>query len=212
MRLQTYINESMPTEGETIEGCVDYLLKNCQPFFKEFGNKYRFWRGTMRAPNYVYNTQTSRTERLPKDTDPEIHKFLDDYFKKKYGWKWRSEGVFTSADQNVAGYGEKCLFFPMGNYRYLYHPKVSDTNDIITSMDNIDVYQRDAKEEDPNGYNFADIMFEYLDDYKQDGITAYLKTGGRGTPIEVIWKVEKYVLVRTRYENELYQALWNRMK
>ena len=218
MRLQAYLGEGSDMMiNATVDECADLIVKECKPFLKEFG-KAPIWRGTKRAPHYddVYGIQTARTDRRPKDTDQDVSDFMDTYFKKKYGWKWRSEGVFTSTYTNVDSYGERCLFFPVGNYKYLFHPEIADTNDITTTMDNIELYQSKDKLDktkpyDKDGMKFAEYMFHYLDNYHDSGLGRMIQ-GNNHKILEVVWKVDKFILVNHFHTDRIYRKIAERLK
>ncbi|MFW6129888.1 MAG: hypothetical protein ACOC56_01815, partial [Atribacterota bacterium] len=81
-----------------------------------------------------------RTNRIPRNTSLLVHDILDEKFKKKFGWKARSEGVFVVGNASEAGtysMGEVFLFFPAGNYKYIWSPTINDLylySDFIITM------------------------------------------------------------------------------
>lgn len=75
---------------------------------------------------------TPRKDRLPLSTSPELHKKFDAYFKKAFGWKARSEGVFCAGNPS-AMYGESYAIIPIGKWEYLWGKNVYDlTTDFNT--------------------------------------------------------------------------------
>lgn len=69
-----------------------------------------------------------RIDRKPKNTRPEIQKYLDNEFQKMYGWKPRTEGVFVTGNIGDANYYGEYLYiiFPLNGFKYLWSEKVVD--------------------------------------------------------------------------------------
>ncbi len=134
MRLARYIKEAK-YDNEYIATKVIYpmLVKNSKPFMIEFLRNQRksgfkwLWRGTDKQITEI-GAVTTRKNRKPKDTPQKVHELLDLLFFKKFGWKVRSEGVFTNPYANfVLPYGNyKYVFFPIGKYRYVWSSRVED--------------------------------------------------------------------------------------
>jgi hypothetical protein len=122
MRLQTYINEEYE-----VDHVIKVLQRDCKKFI-DFIRLYKptpfVYRGVTRA-NDDYTTKTTRTNRKPVDTPKYTHDILDELFYDKFGWKPRSEGVFTWTKE-VQGYGKMNLFFPIGDFKFVWSPKVKD--------------------------------------------------------------------------------------
>lgn len=119
MKFQSYLKEEIVLhEGNIIE----YLDKNCKKFLNEIKGNYIF-RGIGNYQDYAI--KTPRKDRLPRDLNQKLHDFYDEAFKRAFGWKVRSEGVFTTGSRTHM-YGGIHLFFPIGNYKYLWSPKIYD--------------------------------------------------------------------------------------
>ena len=105
------------------------------PFIQELrksgGNV--LWRGTHKVKTKSITQVTPRQDRYPKDMPEFLHDELDSRFQKKFGWKPRGTGVFVISNKRDAGsYGDEYIFFPVGKYRYLYNPDISD---LFTEME-----------------------------------------------------------------------------
>jgi hypothetical protein len=129
-RLLSYINESGYDDYEEVKDIAEILMDNCAPFLKELKKtqyKYMLYRGYKKDVSKSVEFVKPRKNRRPKDTPLALHNLLDDLFKKKFGWKVRSEGVFV-APRNfpLSDYGRVYLFFPVGKFKYVWSPKVSD--------------------------------------------------------------------------------------
>lgn len=148
MRLMQYINE-----GNDTSKFLDHwskIKKDCVPFLKELKstktNKLIF-RGTDSSSN-VFDKKKRRKDRYPKDMSQELHEVLDISFKKKLGWKARSEGVFAHVDKNfVEGFGEPYIIFPIGKYKYAWHPKMMDLYMYFEGIDGTFFEEEEYKEE-----------------------------------------------------------------
>jgi hypothetical protein len=145
---------------------VSTLQSECKPFL----NELKFCEG------FLYRGQFSHTipdidrikpriDRKPLNTPREIHDIWDGEFKKKFGWKARSEGVFVTSDSYMSeNFGRAYLFFPIGPYKYVWSSKYMDvTND----MDNI-VYEYFYNKE--RGYDTTLKKIWYMENIKHQDI------------------------------------------
>ena len=146
---------------------IAQLFKACRPYIEELRkNKATqfFYRGTDKINNKRIIMVKPRKDRQPKDMPYEAHEYIDNYFKKKFGWKPRSEGVFTSYYRGNAGtYGSSTMFFPIGKYEYLFSPVITDlytridnNHDIVYAM----TYGMDYERFDDGRY-YDDWEFDY---------------------------------------------------
>ncbi len=152
MRLKTFIvKEGISDKLQRIN--IEKIVKKCSQYFEEFGsatqNGYFFWRGTYSCPNKICKI-IPRKNRKPTDTNIQVHEMVDDLFYEKFGWKPRSEGVFTSPDINIAdGYGKTYIFLPANGYKYVYSTKTLH-EDMYASIGSLysDEYGTDSSSED----------------------------------------------------------------
>lgn len=84
------------------------------------------FRGTNKRFSVISDKIKPRKNRKPTDTPPELQKKLDEEFKKQFGWKPRSSGVFAFGDNGMHGYGKPCAVFPSNGWRFLWSPAVTD--------------------------------------------------------------------------------------
>jgi hypothetical protein len=124
-RLLSYINEEDNIDFDNI---ISTIRKDCKYYLdmlKLYGDVKVFYRGYRGSG--VFLKKTPRNDRIPMSTRREIHNILNDVFKKEFGWKVRSEGVFTSSNINVSYYGKLYLFFPAGrNIKFVFSPIIQD--------------------------------------------------------------------------------------
>ena len=147
----------------------------------------------------------SHTNRHPKDMSIEVHRTLDDLFENKFGIKIRSTGNFCTFDLETAKrYGKPFMFFPIGEFKYFWNPKVLD---LYTEIDN-------------EGYNYiwewdGELSEEmWLDRYGEDtgnGTYRYLtidtgKNNYRDAKKEVEENPEEYALLGGGFEK--FKLVW----
>jgi len=204
MKFQKYLTEMYdPGMDDDIGKSIAQKLKeDCTPFIKEMksNNLHNwFYRATEHGWNFISPPIKPRKDRRPRNTPKE---YMDKLFKKKFGWKARSEGVFVSTDRNQIEYvyGDPYLFFPMGNYKYIYHPQIDD---LYQKMD--DDYKLSYLGKDIDDVTYIEIL-QFLDktipQYKDKNLgEAYRKI------VEVSFKCKSYYMVNEKYSNLLKKYL-----
>jgi hypothetical protein len=158
-RFIKHLNEESQSD-KTKEVLLDIIQTSCQPFLKEMRQnniKDFLYRGVNYGLDY-WEVKKTRTDRKPKDTKQEIHELLDDLFLKKFGWRARSQGVFTIGDKSKIsqkGYGHHHIFFPIGKYKYLWSPLVEDLYVQINMGDYCEFDEYEAREDWNEMFGFA---------------------------------------------------------
>jgi hypothetical protein len=133
--------ESFISEAST-EDQIWEFKKNTTQWFHEM-NGVRAWRATHKAAKGL-EIRKARIDRKPKDTPQEVHDFFDNVFKKKFGWKARSEGVFASSTPSgLIEYGKPHLMYPINGYSYLWSYMVKD---LTAFLDDHDVIMSDSRD------------------------------------------------------------------
>lgn len=122
MKLYHYLNEKYI---ELQEGEMDFLIDRwCQPWLKASSGKQVF-RGISTKPENFKGIV--RKDRNPMNTPQVIQDIFDDTCKKKFGWKPRSSGLFVSGDVSQArSYGDDYAIYPIGDFKFLWSPTISD--------------------------------------------------------------------------------------
>lgn len=98
--------------------------------------------------------RTVRHDRRPADTEPESHKLLDDWFNKEFGVRARSTTLFCVGDTklgraDIKQYGDLYIILPIGEFKYIWSPKVQDLFAKIDDKDWTMDLQRPGEEQDP---------------------------------------------------------------
>ena len=147
-------------------------------------------------------------------TDPRLSKELDKVFKNKFGWKARSEGVFSVGDKSSTFlYGRPFYFFPIGRYKYLWSTHIGDlfcddykfsvgrdTGNMIFSKDEV------AAMEGLSTHEKEGRIFErmWLKTYKNNRLGMAIRSGH-----EIMFKCKEYYAVNVMdyTEQEVVEAL-----
>jgi len=178
MRLQTYITEKKEDSEKTIE----LIKKNCGPFLKELkqtGKKQFLYRGYETVSGTI-TKKRSRNDRRPRDMDETTSEYLDDLFKRKFGWFARSAGIFAISKRgDTIEYGTPYLFFPIGKYKYIWSPSVDD---LYTKIND-----RNLSLED-----------DFLENYENHWNAKYGEYSGNGT-----WKYNDIEIEQAESESEV---------
>jgi len=124
-RLKEYLIES----SERDKGILRNISKECSEIIEIYRDiEVYLYRGINNISGEM-GFRIPRRDRLPKDTPIEIQEKLDIEFKKKFGWKARSEGVFVTPRYNTAstyGTGYPVVVFPVNGFKYLWSPVYKD--------------------------------------------------------------------------------------
>ncbi len=131
MRFQQYLTEgNLPGYIDTLQMVYD----NCMPFIKDLvkgGFSYYNSNDNLLMSGRNQKTpqisKSVRQNRRPRDTDPKVHKILDDAFNKEFKIKARSSTIFCSGDKSAASsYGVIYLIFPIGKYEIIWSSEFRD--------------------------------------------------------------------------------------
>ena len=124
MRLLHYINE----ENE-LEKIAPILKKECSQILKVMKKDVFLYRG-MKKGGEPFIERVPRTDRTPLDTSTTMHDIMNEYFKEKFGWAARSEGLFcTTSPSQARFYGDVYIIFPVNGYKFIWSPLVHDLFD-----------------------------------------------------------------------------------
>ena len=114
----------------SLEEAVKIFHNECKPFQKEIGFDGTFdfktlKRGMKNKPSLLIGNV--RPDRKPTDTPLPIHEFMDNWFYKKFGVRFRSNAMFATKSQGRAQiYGDVYIVFPIGEFKYCYSSTIDD--------------------------------------------------------------------------------------
>jgi len=162
----------------------EFLEKNCSKFLEETGGR-KLYRG-VRNPIGDTFIGTPRKNRRPKDTPKEIHDSLDDFFDQTFGWNARSEGLFTTGSRRFAStYGLVYEIYPLGEYRFLWAPKIRDLYIRIEEKFESSQHAFDKDPTEDEIYAFCD---DVVSEYRDDNLEKAIESGN-----EIMIDCNKYI-------------------
>lgn len=140
--------ELIPEDKERFAKLVN---EKCKPFLKECGEltmQHLLYRG-IEIPDFKF-IKTVRTDRQPKDTNKILHVWLDNWFNENFGVRYRTNAMFCTGDiKQTKEYGEPCVVFPIGDFKFVWSPHVEDLYERIGIYGN--AIQRYKRQDDPKG-------------------------------------------------------------
>lgn len=134
-----------------------------------------------------------RKDRRPLHTKEHIHKFMGDLFIDKFNWNPRTQGAFATSDIHKANlFGSKYLFFPIGNFDFLYHEKITDLTNylygkLITELGN-NSYKKELNDRS------KEVISEIVNNYTDKNLSKGIKKGS-----EVSFNCDEYLLMSERF-------------
>ena len=147
-----------------------------------------------------------RTSRRPLTTDKNVHELADDYFKQKFGIKFRSETIFVSRSQPLAEtYGDPYVIFPLDRVNFAWSPKVQDFTYSAHAFNSRFKDEESISKEDINSFQ------EFMDDleYKCDDDSLrneYVKFSNLKQH-EVMIKCDEYLAIRAEVLHKVLNLL-----
>ena len=125
---------------------ADIIKRDCQPFLREAKGAGFLMRGIKnfetpftnvisaideKENKLSWGTLNKVVDRKPRHTPDKEHTVFNAWFEKEFGWKARSDGLFTFGDLGtnttaLSYYGDRHLIFPIGDFKYVWSPIVGD--------------------------------------------------------------------------------------
>lgn len=201
------------------------FLSDCEPFLDEMRKLYPHKNGFQELyrgfPFYEIfgdfmktngKLITTNKNRLPRDTSNTVHQIADDMFEDKFGWKARSQGVFATSDYTTAlnyggDQGEVFIFFPVGNYDFIYSGAIDDFIEI-----DIDIRHKwkEDKLEMSKEYNevkekfIREELWDNIQTYKDDNLKHAIETKH-----EIIFNCNEYYLFKDAMLPKLIDLIYD---
>jgi hypothetical protein len=206
MRLEGYLKEMYTDDAfggfKSWPEIQEALIKDCMEILKfyhmmAFTSHTDLLQRAVSASIPTIEKRTSRTDRRPKDMEEEIHDLLDKYFLKQHGWKARSEGTFATFAWPGQIYGQTYLFFPFDGYKFLYNPDIAD----LWAKIPLKSYT------EGNSVKLNVWIENAVKGYTDKNLAGAMKNSS-----EVMFKVNHYYLVNTRYERLVREFIINMPK
>ena len=174
------VNELLLEAHDGLEQVLTLIKKDCKPFLSKA--TLHLWRGIegessslTELSDGIYRGKV-RTNRVPRDSNQNIHKIVDDALEKHFGIRGRSQALFVTTNTKVANmYGTPYMIFPIGQFKILWSPYIHDVFSVL--QDNFSsmladepVYKFFKKELKTMGKDESD-----LDDMESDEQEALIK-------------------------------------
>lgn len=209
MRFQHYINEE-----KLYNFYIPKMKIECAKFIKDIrGANGSLIRYDNKKRDWMISKNKTRDFRDTVDIPLELSKKIGNLFKEKFGWNARNENVvFCWGKSEKLKNALMRYVFPVGNYRFLWSPKVDDLYRKLYKLSTIKKigYQGITKENDPKLIN---ALYEYFKENKiLDTYTnKNLKEAVMDTK-EIMVNCKEYYLVDIRVIKEVNKELdlrWN---
>ena len=194
MRFEQYLTE----EEQDFDYIFGLIKKDCKPFIKQIKKAGLLYRGTKKYNPGIIKV-IPRKDRMPMSIHPKVQVILDDLFKKKFGWKPRSSAVYAVGDFSVASQysgfesGGVYSMWPMGNFKFLWSPNISDLFEEIydTSQDWVRWFT--------SGH---DHLAEFVDTYTDKNLVKAIRSDH-----EIMISCKSYYMVLDGYDAEILDNL-----
>jgi hypothetical protein len=178
---KTFLSEASEQEIKDISKFVHLVKSECSEFLKNNINSFKkenyLLRGALDYSAGSMYVQEPRSDRKPKDLSDNEHYVLDTYLYDKFGFKYRSGGVFcTQNSMQARAYGDLSIIFPVDGYKMLSSTLLRDAFDAINDLSSPVAIQYfnslNKKKEFKNKMqeltkdSNLDFVYEYLDIYE----------------------------------------------
>lgn len=182
--------ESIYNDGDKGKGgeeVSEFVYENCN---------YEYWKLVKKLKKNLYRgkeshfeiddyeEKTSRLEDRKSWMSNENKNRLNIFFEQKFGWKVRN-GVFTTGDiMHSQWFGRSYLFFPIGNFKFVWSKTIKDINDKFR----------------PNSDDSLDKIpiLKIVNEYQNTNLEEAILSGN-----EVIFNCKNYILVNRKHEKDL---------
>ena len=140
MRLNRYINENLNMfDRESFNNALEklhseiipLLKKDCAPFIRELkGANWYVFTGIDKKIDSIISREFTREVRKPiGDLDEKIRDKINLELKSKFGFDRATNVKFGTGNYVTASdYGYGYIMFPIGNFQYIWSPKIKNLN------------------------------------------------------------------------------------
>lgn len=228
IKIKNYIN--FLNENNNIDKKLDKVFDECKPYIdmvKSCKFNRLLYRGFSETDIKIEKINHN-WYRTPKDTPQEFHDFINEILYDKFGWLGRN-GVFSffmniSKTQNSYFNKETYILFPIGNFDYLWNPKIHDLysdyelefegfyvpiNVIENEWDN-NKYGADKYSVFEDFYNmrmvyYKELFYEKLENFSNEYIDYDICKSKKTN--EIIINCDSYYLVNMKYTDKILKRI-----
>ncbi|GAG20155.1 unnamed protein product, partial [marine sediment metagenome] len=141
-RLKKYITEKIDhdkinwDEEGYAKDIIKQIKKKCKPWIKESKGLPGYRASRQEQTKYWIKKSSVRKNRRPLTMKQEDHELIDDLFNRRYGWRARSNVLFTqgSAETHYFYGPLTYVVYPIGPIRYLWTPSFGDLTPVIETL------------------------------------------------------------------------------
>lgn len=129
MRLSNFVIDTCNlNEGIDVSKHLKKIRNECSEILNIYKDTFPDCLFRASFDRFDFKVITPRMDRKPRDTREDVHEILDEMFYDIFGWKVRSEGVFTSPNLFYVDIFGKHIYyiFPTNGFKYLYNRTGSD--------------------------------------------------------------------------------------
>jgi len=155
VKINEILTEAFSSKWETLEA-LDAALSGCTPYFQTVDRDsaltdMALYRGDRRF-NWEQSYDPFRIvevsqSRKPVNTRKEVHAIIDNWCFEQFGIRFRSASLFCSNNEfTAATYGSVGIVVPVGEFNYLWSPKIDD---LFISVARGDAHDRIVAGEEP---------------------------------------------------------------
>lgn len=195
MKLKQYL-----TENDNPDEIISLLKRDCQHMIKIVKSvDHELFRGSNRLKQNNWIKTTVRQDRKPRDMDRQSQLFIDKFFKKKFGWTPRQQGLFCISNEVRAGfYGRVGVVFPIGKFTYLWSKEIADLYN--RSAGHHDSFFADIKSLFMKQRSEEELFSDMIDTYQDNDIELALKNK-KYKNHEIMIHCKEYYLIERGYYN-----------
>lgn len=178
------------------------IKRDCQPYLSQVKDPMLLRRGVARQTDRMAfgKKQAHLAGRNPRGTQmKEHHDAVNKYFTSEFGLPFRN-AVMTSGDQLLVGsFGTDVAVFPIGEFKFLWSPKIRDLNHQIIMNWAVEIFGTDVKPSDQEP-----ILIELISKsgYQTTDLEAAIKS-----QVEIMIWVEEYYTLDNNVDRMLAKKL-----
>ena len=186
---------------EEFEEIISILENECKEFLDEVkeskvGPIFRGVKNVDDTYTRGMGKKSSRVNRTPLDTNYSISEIINGYFEDKFNIPLRRVGTFTSKLPHIAtDYGKPYLFFPIGDYKYFWNPRVKD---LYSEMEGESWYYN-------NLGNEYDLEYQWKSSYGPGSMGGEWYYNGNGYSFDIMKAVKQVKDDNTKLSNKSFE-------
>ena len=202
MRYYNYLNEGNDPDGYRL-----LIESNCSQFLKEWDGK-PVYRGINK--NIKFELLTTHPNRKPSNTLEDLQSVADMYFKRRFGWKCRSEhslfGTGSIRTAETYGDGSLVVIFPLDGYKFVYSNNIKDFyTELMTFMaDELDMTDDYPPEVQETYLEYKEEVDKYIEQmiklYTDKDLKKAINSGN-----EIMFNTKKYIAINSNIFTRIFK-------